>query len=47
MLRKVLHFGERTVDDVGVPRADIVAISETASFAELVATIVKTLEKIS
>ena len=39
MLRKVLHFGERTVDDVGVPRADIVAIAETASFAELVATI--------
>ncbi len=39
MLRKVLHFGERTVDDVGVPRADIVAVSENASFAELISTI--------
>ncbi len=36
MVRNLLHFGKRTVDDVGVPRADIVAIPESASFAELV-----------
>jgi len=37
MLRNLLHFGERTAGDVGVPRADIVAIDEKASFADLVA----------
>lgn len=37
MVRNLLHFGERTVDDVAVPRSDIIAISETASFEELVA----------
>ena len=37
MLRNLLHFGERTADDVGVPRADIVAIPETATFDALVA----------
>jgi CBS domain containing-hemolysin-like protein len=37
MVRNLLHFGERTVDDVAVPRADIIAISETASFDDLVA----------
>jgi CBS domain containing-hemolysin-like protein len=37
MLKNLLHFGERTAGDVGVPRADIIAIPETASFAELVA----------
>ena len=37
MVRNLLHFGERTVDDVAVPRSDIIAISETASFDELVA----------
>ena len=37
MLRNLLHFGERTAGDVGVPRADIIAIDECASFAELVA----------
>lgn len=37
MLKNLLHFGERDAGDVGVPRADIIAISETASFAELVA----------
>ncbi|NIJ35686.1 CBS domain containing-hemolysin-like protein [Sphingopyxis panaciterrae] len=36
MLRNLLHFGEQTVDDVAVPRADIVAIAESASFAEIV-----------
>lgn len=37
MLRNLLHFGEQTVDDVAVPRADIVAIAESASFADIVA----------
>ena len=37
MLRNLLHFGEQTVDDVAVPRADIIAIPESASFAEVVA----------
>jgi CBS domain containing-hemolysin-like protein len=37
MLRNMLHFSEHSVDDVAVPRADIVAISQDASFAELVA----------
>ncbi|WP_432770049.1 MAG: HlyC/CorC family transporter [Sphingopyxis sp.] len=37
MLRNLLHFGEQTVDDVAVPRADIIAIAESASFAEIVA----------
>lgn len=37
MLRNLLHFGERDAGDVAVPRADIVAIPETASFADLVA----------
>lgn len=37
MLRNLLHFGEQTVDDVAVPRGEIVAIAETASFEEVVA----------
>ncbi|MBB5686230.1 hemolysin family protein [Sphingobium boeckii] len=37
MLKNLLHFGERNAGDVSVPRADIVAIPETASFRELVA----------
>jgi CBS domain containing-hemolysin-like protein len=37
MLRNLLHFSEHTVDDVAVPRADIIAIEEKASFADLVA----------
>lgn len=37
MLRNLLHFGEQTVDDVAVPRADIVAIDESAAFADIVA----------
>ena len=36
MVRNLLSFGKRTVDDVGVPRADMVAIPETSTFAELV-----------
>ncbi|UVO54762.1 hemolysin family protein [Sphingomonas sp. SUN039] len=39
MVRNLLSFGKRTVDDVGVPRADIVAIPETSTFAELVAVL--------
>lgn len=39
MVRNLLHFGKRTVDDVGVPRADIVAVSEDVSFLELVTAI--------
>ncbi|MGN6691047.1 MAG: hemolysin family protein [Sphingopyxis sp.] len=37
MVRNLLHFGEQTVDDVAVPRGEIVAISESASFEEVVA----------
>ncbi len=36
MLRNLLHFGERTVRDVAVPRGDIVAVAETIDFAGLV-----------
>jgi CBS domain containing-hemolysin-like protein len=37
MLRNLLHFGEQTVGDVAVPRADIIAVAHTTSFTELVA----------
>jgi CBS domain containing-hemolysin-like protein len=37
MVRNLLHFGERTVGDVAVPRADIIAVAESASFDDLVA----------
>ena len=37
MLRNLLHFGEQTVDDVAVPRGEIIAIAESASFDEIVA----------
>ncbi len=37
MLKNLLHFGERLVDDAAVPRADIVAFDADDSFAELVA----------
>lgn len=36
MVRNLLHFGEDTVGDVAVPRADIIAVSEAASFDELI-----------
>ena len=36
MLRNLLHFGERTVREIGVPRADIIAVPETIAFADLV-----------
>jgi magnesium and cobalt transporter len=37
MLRNLLDFGDRTAGDAGVPRADIIAVPETISFADLVA----------
>ncbi len=37
MLRNLLHFSEHTVDDIAVPRADIIAIEEGASFTDLAA----------
>ncbi len=36
MVRNLLHFGERDAGDVGVPRADIVAVEEKTTFAHLV-----------
>jgi len=36
MVRNLLHFGERDAGDVGVPRADILAVEEKTSFADLV-----------
>ena len=36
MVRNLLHFGERDASDVGVPRADIVAVEESITFAGLV-----------
>jgi CBS domain containing-hemolysin-like protein len=36
MLKNLLHFGERDAGDVGVPRADIIAVEEATSFADLV-----------
>ncbi|MES2443303.1 MAG: hemolysin family protein [Pseudomonadota bacterium] len=36
MLKNLLHFGERDAGDVGVPRADIIAVEESTPFADLV-----------
>ena len=36
MVRNLLHFGERDAGDVGVPRADIIAVEERTSFDRLV-----------
>ena len=36
MLRNLLHFGERTVGDVAVPRGDIIAVAEDVGFEALV-----------
>jgi CBS domain containing-hemolysin-like protein len=36
MVRNLLHFGERDAGDVGVPRADVIAVEERTSFAQLV-----------
>ncbi len=41
MLRNLLHFSEHRVDDVMVPRSDVIAISESASFADCVAAFVE------
>ncbi|MGN6271380.1 MAG: hemolysin family protein [Sphingomonas sp.] len=38
MVRNLLHFGERDAGDVGVPRADIIAVEEGIAFDELVKT---------
>ena len=38
MLRNLLHFSEHRVDDVMVPRSDIIAIDESASFADCIAS---------
>ena len=37
MLRNLLHFSEHDADDVAIPRSEIVAISASASWDELVA----------
>lgn len=37
MLRNMLSFGDKTADDVAVPRGDIIALAETASFDDAVA----------
>ncbi|OAN99622.1 magnesium/cobalt efflux protein [Sphingomonadales bacterium EhC05] len=37
MLRNMLHFSENRVDDIAVPRADIIAIEESAPFSEYIA----------
>lgn len=36
MLRNLLHFSDHDVDDIAVPRADIIAIEESAPFDEYV-----------
>ncbi len=36
MLRNILHFGERDAGDMGVPRADIVALEENTPFGDVV-----------
>jgi magnesium and cobalt transporter len=38
MMRNLLHFGERTVGDVAVPRSDIIAVPENISFRDLIKT---------
>src|SRR5690606_27372334 len=37
MLRNLLHFSEHDADDVAIPRGEIIAISASASWEELVA----------
>ena len=41
MLRNLLHFSEHRVDDVMVPRSDILGISDDASFDQAVAAFVE------
>ncbi|MET0179823.1 MAG: hemolysin family protein [Novosphingobium sp.] len=38
MVRNVLHFSEHDADDVAVPRGEVIAISGSASFDQLVAS---------
>lgn len=38
MVRNLLHFSERDAGDVGVPRADIIAVEEGIAFDDLVKT---------
>ncbi|TCD02253.1 HlyC/CorC family transporter [Erythrobacteraceae bacterium CFH 75059] len=38
MLRNLLHFSEHDADDLSVPRGEIVAVPENASWDELIAT---------
>ncbi len=38
MVRNLLHFGERDAGDVGVPRADIIAVEQGIAFDDLVRT---------
>jgi CBS domain containing-hemolysin-like protein len=40
MLRNLLHFGERTVGEVAVPRGDIIAVPSSIAFEDLVAAFV-------
>ena len=37
MLRNILHFGEKNVGDVAVPRSDIIAVPASISFEKLIA----------
>jgi hemolysin (HlyC) family protein len=37
MLRNLLHFGDRTVGEIAVTRGDIVSVSSTISFEDLIA----------
>jgi CBS domain containing-hemolysin-like protein len=37
MLKNLLHFGERTADDLSVPRGEIIAVPDNISFEQLVA----------
>ena len=41
MLRNLLHFSDHRVDDIAVPRADIIAIEEKAPFSEYVSQFVE------
>jgi len=41
MLKNMLHFSEHRVRDVAVPRGEIIAISQKASFADLMALFVE------
>ncbi len=38
MLRNLLHFSEHRVDDVMVPRSEMIAVADDASFADCIAT---------